>query len=95
MMSRAFVVEEAGSDCTRLIVRARGGSDYKPPFGVPAWTATTLMPPIHYIMQQKQLLEIARRVEGDDRGSGHDNRRSTRALARGRRADLSSARVAP
>jgi hypothetical protein len=64
MMTWAFVLEEVSPVCTRLVVRARGSSSYRPPFGLPAWTAKTVMPIVHFIMQRKQLLEIARRAEG-------------------------------
>lgn len=85
MMTWAFILEEIDPACTRLLVRARGGNDYKPPFGLPKWTATTLMPVIHLIMQRKQLLEIARRAEGYGRASADGNGRSTRAPAHARR----------
>ena len=63
MMTWAFVVEQPELGSTRLIVRARGGADYQPPFGLPRWTVTTLVPTGHAIMQRKQLLGIARRAE--------------------------------
>ena len=63
MMTWAFVVEQPEPGSTRLIVRARGGADYQPPFGLPRWTVTTLVPTGHAIMQRKQLLGIARRAE--------------------------------
>jgi uncharacterized protein YndB with AHSA1/START domain len=63
MTTWAFVVEEKEAGSTRLIVRARGGADYRPPFGLPRWTVSTLVPWGHAIMQRKQLLGIARRVE--------------------------------
>jgi hypothetical protein len=64
MMTWAFVLEELGPRGTRLIVRARAGADYQPPFGLPRWTLKTLVPLGHAIMQRKQLLGIARRAEG-------------------------------
>ncbi|HET6797812.1 MAG TPA: hypothetical protein VFH40_11680 [Gemmatimonadales bacterium] len=63
MMTWAFVLEDAGENQTRLLVRARAGKSYRPPFGLPAWTARSLLPLGHFIMQRKQLLGIARRVE--------------------------------
>jgi hypothetical protein len=63
MMTWAFVLEEVSPECTRLVVRARGGSGYRPPFGIPVWAGRKVMPAIHFIMQRKQLLEIARRAE--------------------------------
>lgn len=63
IMTWSFVLEELSPETTRLIVRARGSEGYHPPFGLPDWTATTIMPWIHFIMQRKQLLGIARRAE--------------------------------
>jgi hypothetical protein len=63
VVSWAFVLEEPESGCTRLIVRVRAGEGYRPPFGLPQWAAQTLMPLGHAVMQRKQLLGIARRVE--------------------------------
>ena len=60
----SFVLEETEVQSTRLIVRARGSDDYQPPFGLPRWTANTLVPLGHAIMQRKQLVGIARRAEG-------------------------------
>jgi hypothetical protein len=59
----AFVLEELGLKGTRLIVRARAGADYQPPFGLPHWSLKTLVPLGHAIMQRKQLLGIAGRAE--------------------------------
>jgi len=63
IMTWSFVLEEPEPGSTRLIVRARGGADYRPPFGLPAWTVKTLVPLGHAVMQRKQLLGIARRAE--------------------------------
>jgi hypothetical protein len=63
MMTWAFVLEELGPGGTRLIVRARAGADYQPPFGLPRWTLKRLVPLGHGVMQRKQLLGIARRAE--------------------------------
>jgi hypothetical protein len=63
IMTWAFVLEEAASGTTRLIVRARVGEDYQPPFHLPSWTMTSLVPAGHYLMQRRQLLGIARRAE--------------------------------
>jgi hypothetical protein len=59
----AFVLEEAAPGVTRLLVRARAGEGYSPPFHLPRWTVKTLVRLGHGIMQRKQLLGIARRVE--------------------------------
>ncbi len=58
-----FLLEEPTPGRTRLIVRARADERYRPPFGLPKWTASTLVPLGHTIMQRKQLLGIAQRAE--------------------------------
>lgn len=63
MMTWSFVLQEPRARITRLIVRARGSNEYRPPFGLPRWTATSLMRWIHFVMQRKQLLGIADRAE--------------------------------
>jgi len=68
IMTWSFVLEEPEPGSTRLIVRARGGADYRPPFGLPAWTVKTLVPLGHAVMQRKQLLGIARRAEALPQG---------------------------
>jgi hypothetical protein len=59
----AFVLEEPRSGSTRLIVRARGSSNYRPPFGLPRWSTKAVMPLVHFVMQRRQLLGIAERAE--------------------------------
>lgn len=61
MMTWAFVLEPA-SRGTRLVVRARGGPEYRF-HGLPAWAASLFVRPIHFVMQRKQLMGIAQRVE--------------------------------
>jgi len=63
----AFRLEDAGPDRTRLIVRARAASDYRL-FGLPRWILRRLVPVVHSVMERRQLLGIARRVEGDRAG---------------------------
>ena len=63
MTTWAFVLEEQGPASTRFIVRARAGAGYRPPFGLPRWTANTLVRWGHLLMQPKQLLGIAGRAE--------------------------------
>ena len=63
MTTWAFVLENTGTGSTRLIVRARAAAGYPPPFGLPRWTANTLVRWGHFIMQRKQLLGIAERGE--------------------------------
>ena len=58
----AFVLEQPAPNVTRLIVRGRVADGYRP-FGLPQWLASLLARPAHFIMQRKQLLEIAKRVE--------------------------------
>lgn len=63
VMTWAFVLEEEQEGRTRLLVRARVGEGYQPPFGLPGWSLHTLVPLGHFIMQRKQLLGIAHRAE--------------------------------
>lgn len=58
----AFVLEERANGATRLIVRARGGQGYR--FrGLPSWLSKPTVRLVHFWMQRKQLMGIARRVE--------------------------------
>jgi len=62
LVSWAFVLEPAGRGATRLIARARGGRRYE--FrGLPWWLTKRIIPIVHFVMQRKQLLEIASRAE--------------------------------
>jgi len=58
----AFVLEEASEATTRLVTRARGGSDYRF-HGLPAWMSSLVVRLVHFVMQRKQLLGIAHRAE--------------------------------
>lgn len=58
----AFVLDAAGPDRTRLIVRARGGAGYEF-HGLPLWLVKQIVPIGHYVMQRKQLRGIARRAQ--------------------------------
>jgi hypothetical protein len=58
----AFVLTQPQVGQTRLIVRGRVASGYRP-FGLPEWFALRLGRAVHFIMQRKQLLGIARRAE--------------------------------
>ena len=62
LMTWAFVMEDAEHGSTRLVVRARGGSGYQF-HGLPWWLARRIIPVVHFVMQRKQLIEIARRAE--------------------------------
>lgn len=61
----AFVLEDAGNDSTRLVVRSRASARY-PFFGLPSLVGLPLIRAVHFLMQRKQLLGIARRVEEHD-----------------------------
>jgi hypothetical protein len=58
-----FALEEIRPNCTRLIVRARGAQGY-PFYGLPKLIGMPFVRFAHFIMQRKQLIGIARRVEG-------------------------------
>jgi len=61
----AFVLEDAGNDTTRLIVRSRANLIYR--FGgLPPAIGMTAIRAVHFVMQRKQLLGIARRAEEFD-----------------------------
>jgi len=62
LVTWTFVLEAVGADTTRLIVRARGGPGYEF-HGLPWWLAKPVVRLVHFAMQRKQLLGIARRVE--------------------------------
>ena len=62
MVTWAFVLEPGPGETTRLIVRARGSQDYRF-HGLPAWLSKPASRLVHFIMQRKQLLGIAQRVE--------------------------------
>ena len=57
-----FQLEDAGADATRLVVRASGGPDYRF-LGLPVFLTKPLIRCVHFIMERKQLLGIARRAE--------------------------------
>jgi hypothetical protein len=57
-----FVIEEREPDATRLIVRARAAHGYRL-FGLPTWLSLIPARVVHFIMERKQLLGIAKRAE--------------------------------
>jgi pimeloyl-ACP methyl ester carboxylesterase len=57
-----FVLEEAAPGVTRLLVRARGGPGYRF-HGLPLLLTRLVVRVVHFIMQRKQLLGVARRAE--------------------------------
>jgi hypothetical protein len=62
LVTWAFVPEPAEDGSTRLVTRARGAQDYEF-HRLPPWLAKHVIRVIHFIMQRKQLLGIARRAE--------------------------------
>jgi hypothetical protein len=62
-----FSLEQPQPGQTRLIVRGRVASGYRP-YGLPEWLARPAGRLAHFIMQRKQLLGIARRAEANDDG---------------------------
>jgi hypothetical protein len=73
LMTWAFVLEDADDGSTRLIVRARGGPEYGS-HRLPWWASKLIVRVIHFVMQRKQLLGIARRAELDAAMSTSDER---------------------
>jgi hypothetical protein len=71
LVTWAFVLEGRVDDSTRLIVRARGAQDYRF-LGLPSWVSKPLAWLVHFLMQRKQLLGIARRVESLSATTGAD-----------------------
>jgi hypothetical protein len=67
IMTWAFVLNERPAGLTRLIVRARASDEY-PFHGLPPWIGKPLMRVMHFVMERRQLLGIAMRVEA--RGQG-------------------------
>jgi hypothetical protein len=63
----AFVLEQPQQDETRLIVRGRVASGYHP-FGLPEWIALSVGRVAHFVMERKQLLNIARRAQRNTAG---------------------------
>jgi hypothetical protein len=57
-----FVLDQPRAGQTRLIVRGRVASGYRP-YGLPEWFALRVGRAAHFIMERKQLLGIARRAE--------------------------------
>ena len=58
----AFQLDDAGPGVTRLVVRAAGGPGYRF-HGLPVWLTKVAIRIVHFVMERKQLLGIARRVE--------------------------------
>jgi hypothetical protein len=75
IMTWAFVLQDWPNFSTRLIVRARGSRAY-PFYGLPRWIGIPVIGFGHYVMQRKQLLTIASRVESRPRGANRLVRRT-------------------
>jgi hypothetical protein len=61
----AFVLEDRGAESTRLMVRVRGARGYRF-FGLSPWLSGRIIRAVHFVMERKQLLGIAQRVESAD-----------------------------
>jgi hypothetical protein len=59
----AFMLHAIDENTTRLLVRARASDDYRF-HGLPKAMGLLLARMVHFVMERKQLLEIARRAEG-------------------------------
>jgi hypothetical protein len=77
----AFVLQAHTSGSMRLIVRVRGARDYRF-HGLPSWLSGPIVRLVHHVMQRKQLLGIAWRVETT---VGHPRRSSHSVIPEGRR----------
>ena len=62
MVSWAFVLERRPDDATRLIVRVRAGQGYRF-HGLPVWLSEPAIRLVHFVMQRRQLVGIARRAK--------------------------------
>jgi hypothetical protein len=62
MATWAFMLVLCAGGSTRLIVRVRGAQGYRF-HGLPPWLSYPAVRLVHFVMQRKQLLEIAHRVE--------------------------------
>lgn len=71
LVTWAFILEERAGLSTRLIVRARGSQDYRF-HGLPWRFSRPPVRLVHFLMQRKQLLGIARRVESSSTTAGGD-----------------------
>jgi hypothetical protein len=64
-----FYLAELAPGVTRLVVRARGGPGYRF-HGLPLLLTRLVVRVVHFVMQQKQLLGIASRAEGQPGRTG-------------------------
>jgi hypothetical protein len=65
IMTWTFVLDEVAPGVTRLVVRARGGPGYRF-HGLPLPLTRLVARAVHFVMQRKQLLGIARRAEATE-----------------------------
>ena len=73
----SFMLVEIDENTTRLVVRARAGDDYRF-HGLPKAMGLLLARMVHFVMERKQLLEIARRAEGiRKQGAQHEDEETT------------------
>jgi hypothetical protein len=62
LVTWAFLLQQTETESTRVIVRARADRGYK--FrGLPWWIGKPIVGLVHFVMQRRQLLGIANRVE--------------------------------
>jgi hypothetical protein len=61
MVTWTFLIEEQNGG-TRLIARARGARGYRS-FGLPERLSGMVIPLVHFVMERRQLIGIARRAE--------------------------------
>jgi len=66
----AFMLHEIDDHTTRLIVRARASDEYRF-HGLPNAMGLLLARAVHFVMERKQLLEIARRAESHRQQGEH------------------------
>ena len=62
LVTWAFVLDEQADHSTRLIVRVRAARGYRF-HGLPAWLSKPAIGLVHFVMERKQLLGIAKRAE--------------------------------
>ncbi len=65
----SFVLDPLDTSRTRLLVRARGGAGYRF-HGLPEWLSLAVVRPVHFVMERKQLIGIARRAEREPGAGG-------------------------
>jgi hypothetical protein len=73
IMTWAFALAEPFDGTTRLIARARGGRGYSF-YGLPAWIGLPFIRLAHFVMERRQLLGIASRVESASQPAHHRRR---------------------